>query len=220
MPLAVRLIVFDLDGTLFDSLRDLTDAANTLIAEYGGAPLQEQSVGSMVGDGAGALVRRVLRATGLTQLPPDALRKFLELYDRAMLTHTRPYPGVETVLEHFNGKVPMAVLTNKTHAATMRLLEAFRLTPHFFEVIGSDGPFARKPAPAGMRHLIERAGTGAGASVLVGDSRIDFDTAAAAGSQICLARYGFGYTGFPRERLSGRELFIDRPEDLIDVVGT
>lgn len=220
MPFAARLLVFDLDGTLFDSLRDLADAANALIAEYGGAPLEEETIGRMVGEGGGVLVRRVLEATGLAAPPREALSRFLELYDGAMLSHTRPYPGIDTVLDHFAGRVPMAVLTNKTRAASLRLLDQFGFTPHFFEIVGSDGEFRRKPAPDGMQHLIERAGTRAEESVLIGDSLIDFDTAAAAGAHICLARYGFGYTGFPREPLTGRELFIDRPEELIAVVGT
>jgi phosphoglycolate phosphatase-like HAD superfamily hydrolase len=87
------LIAFDLDGTLIDSRRDLADAANALIAELGGEPLSEDAIGSMVGEGAAVLVRRALRAARVLE-PPDAVARFLALYDTRLLNHTRLYDGV------------------------------------------------------------------------------------------------------------------------------
>ena len=93
-----RLIVFDLDGTLVDSRRDLADAANALIIERGGTPLPEEAIGRMVGDGAAMLVRRALSAAGLA--PGDtSLPRFLELYDTRLLRTTRAYPGIPEALQ-------------------------------------------------------------------------------------------------------------------------
>jgi phosphoglycolate phosphatase len=215
VPAAISLLVFDLDGTLLDTRKDLADAANELIIESGGAPLDETAIGRMVGEGAALLVRRALSAAGL-EPTPASLPRFLEIYDRLMLVHTRPYPGVEAVLRHFDGRVPMAVLTNKPQHSSVRLLDAFDLRSHLFDVVGGDGPLGRKPSPDGLARLAARANVTREATLLVGDSRIDFETASAAGTRVCLARYGFGYEGFPVERLTGEELTIDRPEELIE----
>jgi phosphoglycolate phosphatase len=92
------LLVFDLDGTLVDSRQDLADSANALIVSCGGAPQSEAAIGKMVGDGAAALVARALTAAGVTPHPPDALARFLDLYDSRLLEHTRPHDGMREAL--------------------------------------------------------------------------------------------------------------------------
>ncbi len=208
-----RLIVFDLDGTLIDSRADLADAANALIVERGGRPLAEAAVGRMVGEGAAQLVRRALAAAALP-LDERSVARFLELYDERLLRRTRPYPGVPAALEALAPRYLMAVLTNKPVAPARRLLDALELSPFIASAIGGDGPFARKPDPAGMLRLIEDHHSSAARTVLVGDSRIDFDTARAAGTAICLARYGFGYEGFPTGQLRGDEGLVDTPAQI------
>src|SRR5512135_1675308 len=88
-------IVFDLDGTLVDSLQDLCDSANVLVAEHGGAPLVPADVARMVGEGVGVLVERVIEASGLAVDRAAALARFLEIYDVRLLNTTKPYPGIE-----------------------------------------------------------------------------------------------------------------------------
>src|SRR6185436_8394918 len=109
-------IVFDLDGTLIDSRRDLADAANALLESCGGGPLSEERIGRMVGDGAATLVARAFEASGLER-PADALERFLGFYDRGMLNHTRAYPGIADVLEVLGTRATLAVLTNKPLAS-------------------------------------------------------------------------------------------------------
>jgi len=92
----IRLFVFDLDGTLVDSLRDLADSANELLVSYGAAPLEMATIGGMVGDGAARLVVRACAAVGIA--PPEALARFLEIYDARLLAHTRPYEGIPDVI--------------------------------------------------------------------------------------------------------------------------
>lgn len=208
-----RLIVFDLDGTLVDSKRDLADAVNALIAELGGAALPEQAVADMVGKGAAVLIRRALAATGVDVDLRAALARFLELYDERLLVHTAPYEGMADALAALAPHVPMAVLTNKPARATERILAGLGLRGHFRDVMGGDTAFGRKPDPAGLLALIERAGATPETTWLVGDSRIDLETARRAGVRICLARYGFGYRFDPGD-FDGTELFVDAPSEL------
>ncbi len=208
-----RLIVFDLDGTLIDSWRDLADSANALIVERGGRPLPEAAIASMVGEGAALLVRRALTAAGLT-LEEGSVARFLELYDQRLLRTTRPYPGIPEVLRELATRATVAVLTNKPIAPTLRLLEAFDLSSAVAAAVGGDGPLPRKPDPTALRHLMSRYGAAARETAMVGDSRIDFETARAAGIDICLTRYGFGYAAFPLSELRGDEALVDHPGDL------
>lgn len=212
-----RLVVFDLDGTLVDSKRDLAEAANALIVELGGAPLSEDSVAGMVGEGAALLVRRALAASGLDPEAPGALPRFLELYDERLLVHTVPYEGVAEALAVLGARAPMAVLTNKPTRATERILVGLGLRKRFRDVIGGDTPVSRKPDPAGLLELISRAGAAPATTWLVGDSQVDLETARRAGVRICLARYGFGYRFQPGD-FDGREYFVDAPAELIGVI--
>jgi phosphoglycolate phosphatase len=213
----VSLIVFDLDGTLIDSQRDLADAANALILERGGTPLSVEEIAAMVGDGAGVLIRRVIRAAHIRDDVESALRRFLELYDERLLATTRLYDGMPETLGALASEAPLAVLTNKPQQATERILEGLGVAATFQWVIGGDSRFGRKPDPAGLRHLMAEAGAAPGRTMMVGDSAIDLATARAAGTRICLARYGFGFR-IPDADLRGDELIVDRPSEIVPAV--
>ena len=208
-----RRIAFDLDGTLIDSRRDLADSANQLITELGGAPLAEDAIGRMVGEGAAVLVGRALAAAGLAD-SPTALPRFLEIYDDRLLHHTRPYEGIEDAIRAARRSARVIVLTNKPAAPSERILDGLGLLRLFDEVIGGDGPFGRKPDPGALVAAIGRAEAAPDRSLLVGDSAIDHETAARASTRCCLATYGFGYVTFPRERLTGHEWIATSPADL------
>jgi phosphoglycolate phosphatase len=123
----VRLFVFDLDGTLIDSRRDLADSVNALILERGGRELPLDAVTAMVGEGAALLVRRGLMAAGLEPDVESALPRFLELYDERLLAHTQPYPGTREMLDEMQLKGRLAILTNKPQHHTERVLRGLRL---------------------------------------------------------------------------------------------
>ena len=211
-----RLIVFDLDGTLVDSRRDLAESANAILRESGCGPLPEHSIGRLVGDGAATLVARAFAAAGCTQ-PADALERFLAVYNGRLLTCTRPYPGIPDVLAELATRARLAVLTNKPLAATRAILAGLDLASYFPAdgVLGGDGPFPRKPDPGGLRHLAAQAGLAPGETILVGDSAIDWRTARAAGAHICLAGYGFGFEGFPIENLGADDRVVHSPGALL-----
>ena len=210
----IRLVVFDLDGTLVDSSTDLANAVNTLLGELGVNRLPDPEIVSMVGEGAAVLVRRALTASGLDPQTPGALDRFLVHYNAHLLDHTRPYPGMIDTLRELAAHMPLAVLTNKPAYATNRVLEGLDLHPYFRDAIGGDTPFGRKPLPAGLRHLAHVVDAPLASVLLVGDSPVDLATARNADAQICLARYGFGYR-FAPEDFRGDESFIDTPLDLV-----
>lgn len=210
--------MFDLDGTLVDSRRDIADSANTLLEECGATPLAEDRIGRMVGDGAATLVARACAVAGIAA-PPDALERFVAIYGRRLLRHTRPYPGIPEVLTQLSQRAALALLTNKPSAATREILEGLDLA-RFFEpasVVAGDGPFPRKPSPSGLQHLAAAAGVPPAATVLVGDSVIDWRTARAASTSICLARYGFGFEGFPVAELTPTDRLVDAPAALFSL---
>ena len=129
-PVSLSSFVFDLDGTLVDSRRDIADAANALLVSCGAAPIAEEQIGAMVGDGAATLVARAFKASGIER-PPDALERYLALYDARLLNHTRPYDGIPEVLEALGRRAALAVLTNKPIASTRRILDGLDLARHF-----------------------------------------------------------------------------------------
>ena len=214
-----HLVAFDLDGTLVDSLRDLAESANTLLAELGAAPLEEEAIGRMVGDGAATLVRRVLAAAGRPNAA-DALARFLAIYDARLLKYTKPYPGVATLLAALEGRVKVAVLTNKPLDATRRILDGLELARYFpaDRVVGGDGPLPRKPDPAGLQWLAAAEGAPIERTLLVGDSPMDWHTTQSAGARMCVARYGFGVAGFKAGDLGTDEWGIDTPLELLTLL--
>lgn len=218
-PRSYRLIAFDLDGTLVDSRRDIADAANELLERSGAVPLPEARIGRMVGEGAATLIARAFEASGVER-PADALQRFLAIYDRRLTDHTRPYDGIAEALTVLGARATLAVLTNKPLAATRTILERLGLAEHFSPemVVGGDGPFPRKPDPAALRDLMRRARAESEATLLVGDSFIDWRTARAAGASVCLARYGFGFEGFPSDSIGPEDLVIDAPPQLLMLV--
>jgi phosphoglycolate phosphatase len=208
-----KLVVFDLDGTLVDSRQDLAQATNRLILEYGGQPLDQDAVVHMVGEGAGRLVGRAFAAAGLP-VPEGALERFLELYGERLLVHTRVYPGVAGALAVLSRMASLAVLTNKPRVLSVRVLQGLGLAQFFGQVLGGDGPHARKPDPEGVVQLMEYFEVGAAETLLVGDSAIDLRTARAAGVAVALVRYGFGFCDILPEELHGDELLAGQPSDL------
>lgn len=188
------LVAFDLDGTLIDSVSDLATAASRLTEALGGRPLARAEVVAMVGDGAAVLVRRALTAAGLDPELPGALGRFVAIYDQCLFDTTRVYDGIVAALDALDPVVPLAVVTNKPLAPTRTLLDAFGLAPRFVDVVGGDGPWPRKPDPAGLLSL--RGYARGGPLVLVGDSPVDAETADRAGAAFVLASYGFGAAKF------------------------
>src|SRR5207249_5742552 len=135
------------------------------------------------------LIRRALAASGIPE-DPAAIARFLEIYDRKLLDHTRPYEGITDVVRAARQHARVAVLTNKPLAPSEKVLAGLGMRDLFDDVIGSDGPYPRKPDPTGLRALRPRAGATPGRPLMVGDSRIDYEPATSAAARCCLVAYG------------------------------
>jgi phosphoglycolate phosphatase len=184
-------IVFDLDGTLIDSRRDITTAINRMREGYGLPPLSLDQVVRMVGEGARVLIKRAVGAELPAERLDEALAVYLDRYREVCLDTTRPYPGVEEMLADLSGAFPLALLSNKGEALSRQVLEGLGLAPYFRQILGGDSLPSRKPDPAGLVLLAERLGVPVDRLLLVGDTRVDAETARAAGCPFVLVEWGF-----------------------------
>ena len=187
----VRVLIFDLDGTLIDSKLDLAHSVNAMLEHMGRAPLAHETVYSYVGNGAPMLVRRAL-GDGATHAECEmGLAHFLAYYRAHMLDNTVTYPGVREALASL-AKYPMAVLTNKPVRFSKAILEGLGLLPFFKYVYGGNSFETKKPDPEGANVLLRDLGIAASEAMVVGDSDVDVRTARNAGAWACGVTYGFG----------------------------
>ncbi len=187
----VRLVVFDLDGTLVDSLHDLATAINAALARVapGTPPLPLEDVRAFVGEGARVLVERSLERARVRQPADDVLPVFLECYRSCLLDTTRLFPGVEEALDRLRGRF-LAVLTNKPGDLSRAILGGLGVADRFARVWGPADVPARKPDPAGLRHLAGELGVALAETIMVGDSPVDVRTGRAAGVRTVGVTYG------------------------------
>jgi len=200
-----RLAVFDLDGTLVDSLLDLHASVNHALATAGLEPRSVEEVRGFVGEGARRLLERAVGPR--TDLLDEVMTAWRVHYETHLLDRTRPYPGIEAALA--GARRTLAVLTNKPGPMARRILDGLGMSARFAAVIGG-GEAPRKPDPAGLRTLMAGAGAGSADTVLVGDSRVDVETGHAAGVRVVAVTWGLGH----REDLAGADAIVDRAPEL------
>lgn len=180
-------IVFDLDGTLVDSLPDLHAAAGAMLVELGHEPLDMPVIRSFIGNGVEALVVRVMEAKGVTEGKAVWVESFGRHYGADSATLTRPFDGVEKALAALGGH-KLAVCTNKPEALAVAVIDALGLGP-FDVVLGGDSLSVRKPDAEPLLETIRRMGDGP--ALYVGDSEVDVATAQAAGVDFALYTGGY-----------------------------
>ena len=206
----IRLLIFDLDGTLVDSELDLALSVNAVRAEMGLEPLPVHQVASYVGQGAPVLIRRALGEAYSEAAVEKALAMFLKYYGEHMLDNTVTYPGVREALDALGPK-PMAVLTNKPVVFSQRMLEGLGLARHFAYIYGGNSFEQKKPDPVGVFRLMKDMNASEDFTLIVGDSDTDVLTGQNAGIWTCGVTYGIGsqsLEGTPPDLLLGdlREL--------------
>ena len=211
------LLVFDLDGTLVDSVLDLRAALNEMLRERGRRELSPPQVRRMVGDGAPVLVARALAASGADPSEAvTALPRFLEIYEANAAQLTRPYPGVPETLRALRHRgYRAAVCTNKPQRATIAVLQGVGLLPFFDGVAGGDRFAVMKPDPGHLLGIISELGASPAASAMIGDNENDAAAARAAVVPLVLMRYG--YARVDPDTLSADAL-LDRFSELPDAL--
>jgi phosphoglycolate phosphatase len=186
-----RAILFDLDGTLIDSVPDLCASVNELLAEVGRRALTVPEVEQMIGEGAGMLVKRALLRTGRAERWRSLTGRFIEIYDARSATLTRPYPGAEAAMSALAVGHRLALCTNKPEQPTLRLLDHLGWTDRFEIIVGGDTLPERKPHPLPLLHIIERLQLQPAEVIMVGDSPADAGAAAAAGVDFVAVSWGY-----------------------------
>lgn len=182
-------LLFDLDGTLVDSVSDLTNSLNFLREELHLEPLLRQQVATMIGDGASVLVRRAL---GQEIFKQTHLMRFMEIYAQHLLDNTLCFPGIKELLQRHSPK-KMAIVTNKPYQLSMTLLEGLGILGYFKVVIGGDSFAEKKPHPLPVQKALETLGAQPEEAVMIGDHHTDIHSAHAAGTLACFCAYGVGH---------------------------
>jgi phosphoglycolate phosphatase len=203
----LKLLVFDLDGTLIDSAQDLCNSVNAALSECNLGPLPDPAIAGFVGNGAPMLMRRSLALAGnidSSNVSEDTFAKayafFLQYYREHKLDFTYAYEGVLDALKalHELHDAPggpqrtMAVLTNKPVRPARGICEGLGLADYFLHIYGGDSFSLKKPDPLGLRSIMEETGATPEETVMIGDSKVDVETARNAGAWSIGCAFGFG----------------------------
>lgn len=207
---AIDTIIFDFDGVLVDTGRDIANAANFTLASLGLDQLPPEKIIRFIGGGAEPLIRKCLtdnRSEYFTQ----ALALFKQRYDQYFCVETKLYPGVLEVLQKFDqAQKKMALATNKAERITYKTLQSLDIHPYFPIVMGPESVTHRKPHPESIQRILEQSGTAPHKAVMIGDTAADILAGKAAGTRTCGVTYGFG---------SLEEIRDANPDIILDEIG-
>ena len=211
-----KAVIFDLDGTLADTIASITYCGNLALSRFGLSSFGEEDYKHFVGDGAAMLVRRALLAAGDERLEhfDEVYEAYLEIFAKDCMYQVKPYEGICALLEELKRlSVRIAVLSNKPDRDSLRVVEALFGKGYFDFVQGQRADIPRKPDPAGVYRIMEAFGLSAGDFLYVGDSGVDMKTGRAAGIFTVGVLWGFR----DREELveNGADAVISKPLELL-----
>lgn len=226
----LKLLVFDLDGTLIDSAQDLCNSVNATLKHFDRAPLPDPRIASFVGNGVAVLMRKSLAAADGAppesvdeKLLDEALAFFIGYYREHKLDFTYAYEGVLDALAALRElhdapaglSRSMAVLTNKPVNPARGICEGLRMADYFVNIYGGNSFPTKKPDPLGLRTLMQETGAAPEETVMIGDSRVDVETARNAGAWSLGCNFGFG----PRNLMEmPPDVLVDSPGEWTEVL--
>jgi phosphoglycolate phosphatase len=216
----IKLVIFDLDGTLIDSRLDLVHSVNAALRHIGRPELSDDVIASYVGDGAPILIQRALGGEAVDEaIVRQGLQFFLSYYRDHKLDHTTVYAGVPEALaaiQQSSNGLPrtLAVLSNKPVVPSRAIVEALGLGPFFTQIYGGNSFATKKPDPEGARRLLEENDALPEETVIVGDSHVDVETGQNAGLWTVGVRYGFAPHTLQE---NPPDVLLDRPHELAQV---
>ena len=211
----MRVLIFDLDGTLIDSKRDLIHSVNAMLQEMRRPQLPSDTISGYIGHGAPQLVARALGGTATEEELKQALQFFLSYYEDHKMDNTCAYPEVAETLQRLS-HVPMAVLTNKPTRICVRILNALGLANYFRAIYGGNSFETKKPDPCGAATILRELGVVPREALLVGDSEVDVQTARNAGTLAAAVNYGFGVHD---RAVHPADVYLERFGELVDILG-
>jgi phosphoglycolate phosphatase len=219
-PQSIRLVIFDLDGTLIDSRLDLVHSVNAALRHIGRPALPDHVIASYVGDGAPLLIQRALGGERVDEaVVRQGLQFFLSYYREHKLDHTTVYEGVKealTAVQRASNGIPrkLAVLSNKPVVPSRAIVEALGLAPFFVQVYGGNSFATKKPDPEGALKLLDEIGVRPEQAAIVGDSHVDVETGRNAGLLTVGVNYGFAPHTL---RDQPPDVLLDSPSELAEV---
>jgi phosphoglycolate phosphatase len=219
-PRAIKLVIFDLDGTLIDSRLDLVHSVNAALRHIGRKSLPDEVIASYVGDGAPILIQRALGGETVDEaIVRQGLQFFLSYYREHKLDHTTVYDGIKDALAAVQSASKgtsrtMAVLTNKPIVPSRAIVEALGLGPFFSQIYGGNSFASKKPDPEGARHLLEENGVCPEEAAIVGDSHVDVETGRKAGLWTVGVNYGFAPHTLHEQP---PDVLVDTPLELAEI---
>ena len=212
----LKLLIFDLDGTLADTAQDITDALNHSLEPFGEKKYSVEETKMMVGSGMTKFFSSLVLTLKGGDSPEAAeliTRRFIDFYSEHMVDNTRLYPHVKDTLSKLTGH-KMAVLSNKREGFSKKILDDLGILEYFDLLWGSDSVREKKPSPISILDLIEKFGVSKEETVIIGDSNFDVEAGRAAGIKVIGVTYGFR----PRSYLEGADYIIDGFEELLGII--
>lgn len=211
----MKACIFDLDGTLTDTLESLTYSVNRTLSEIGLTPIAESQVRSYVGNGAAYLMECALKAAGdeSASRHEEAMEVYRRIFGQNCTYHVTPYEGIPELLDFMKEKgIMLAVFSNKPHRQTVEVAKSVFGKEMFAYVQGQCSEIPRKPDPEGIRILLDKLRSAKEECLYVGDSEVDIETGRAAG--VLTVGVTWGFRGRQALEKAGAEYLIDKPEEL------